>query len=126
MLRIERTPVLPGLRSKPILISCGSVSLSAKLFAPAKELSMADRVERQRQQRLEHEFLASRRLTLPFRQAGYWTRRSFEGFQGIMFDQHYLFLKCKGHFGTWKMDRNPAWALEDGRALDSLVKHGLG
>lgn len=46
-------------------------------------------------------------------------RRAFtsEGF-------HYLHVR--GNNRVWKMDKDPAWALDDGKALDKLVKIKLG
>ena len=85
---------------------------------------MEDRVADQRRRQQEQEFLESRRLTLPFRQGAYWIRRAFQNLQGVFFDEAFLFLKLKGKTGVLKLDRNPAWALDEGRAFDGLVRHG--
>ena len=124
-LRVESTPFLLGIRPKKIEIPCRSITASAKLFTPTKERSMAERVRERRQRQQEHEFLESRRLTLPFRQAAYWIRRGFNGLQELFFDQNYISLRLKGKIGTWKMDRNPAWALDSGRVFDGLVRHHI-
>ncbi|MCJ1331100.1 hypothetical protein MMC10_007787 [Thelotrema lepadinum] len=123
ILRIETASIIPGLHSKPLLIPSNSITTSAKLFVPAKQMSMADRVADQRRRQQEQEYLETRRLTLPFRQAAYWIRRAFSNLQGVLFDETFLSLKLKGRSGALKMDRNPAWALDEGRAFDALVQH---
>ena len=108
LLKIEKAPVLPGMRAKSFHLPCSSVSASGRFHLPTKMSSMADRVEEERRRKREHEFLTSRILTMPFRQAAYWIRKAFKGLQDVLFDEQYIFFKVKGTFGTWKMNRTPA------------------
>lgn len=61
-------------------------------------------------------------LTLPFRQANYWMWRGFIGVRRAFTTEGFHYLHVAGHNRVWKLDSNPAWALDDGKALDKLVK----
>lgn len=61
-------------------------------------------------------------LTLPFRQANYWIWRGFVGVRRAFTNEGFLYLHVKGHNRTWKLGTNPAWAMDDGKVLDRLVK----
>ncbi len=61
-------------------------------------------------------------LTLPFRQANYWIWRGFIGVRRAFTNEGFHYLHVKGHNRVWKLDSDPAWALDDGKALDRLVK----
>ena len=61
-------------------------------------------------------------LTLPFRQGSYWIWRAFTYVRETWTQQRFLHLHIKGHSRTWKLFADPAWALDDGKAIDKLVK----
>lgn len=61
-------------------------------------------------------------LTLPFRQANYWMWRGFVGVRRAFTNEGFHYLHVKGHNRVWKLDSDPAWALDNGKALDRLVK----
>ena len=42
-----------------------------------------------------------------------------------MFKTDFIYVQVKGRNLTFKLNRDAAWALDDGRALDRLVKHRL-
>jgi len=67
-------------------------------------------------------FAKTNLLTLPFRQASYWMWRGFIGVRRAFTSEGFNYLHVKGYNRVWKLDREPAWALEDGKALDKLVK----
>ena len=76
---------------------------------------------RRREKQLQA-FAKTNLLTLPFRQASYWMWRVFIGVRRAFTSEGFNYLHVKGHNRVWKLDKEPAWALEDGKALDKLVK----
>lgn len=46
-------------------------------------------------------------------------------FKSIIWKDDFIYMQVAGRNGTFKLDRNAAWALDDGRALDRVVKHRL-
>jgi hypothetical protein len=61
-------------------------------------------------------------LTKPFREASYWMWRGFKEVQHSIFKDQLVFANAKGYTLPWKLDTRRAWMLEDGRALDEIVK----
>ena len=61
-------------------------------------------------------------LSLPFRQAGFWIGRGFSGIRKAFTNQGLLKLHIRGHNTGWKLEHRAAWALDEGQALDKLVK----
>ena len=61
-------------------------------------------------------------LSLPFRQAGFWLGRGFSGIKKAFTNQGLLKLHVKGNNTSWKLEHRAAWALDEGQALDKLVK----
>lgn len=71
-------------------------------------------------------FAKTNLLTLPFRQANYWMRRGFVGVRRALSSKGFHYLHVRGNNRVWKLDKDPTWALDDGKALDKLVKIKLG
>ena len=65
-------------------------------------------------------------MTLPFRIMGYWLWRGFIGVRRAFTGEGFNYLHIKGNNRVWKLDRDPAFARDDGKALDRLVKIKLG
>ena len=42
-----------------------------------------------------------------------------------MWKEGFIYIQVKGRNGSWKLDKRAAWALDEGRAVDRLVKHQL-
>ena len=64
-------------------------------------------------------------MTVPFRQANYLIWRAFQALKRVLTKEGFIYVQIKGRNGTWKLDQDAAWILDDGRALDRLVKHRL-
>ena len=123
LIQIERAPALPFRKPKIVTASPGDVTLSSHLFDNNRQ----QRVEavlaeiHHREERLRA-FEKTNLLTLPFRQAGYWMWRGFLGVRRAFTGQGFGLLHVKGKNLNWKLDKDPAWALDDGKVLDRLVK----
>ncbi|MCJ1254737.1 hypothetical protein MMC24_002553, partial [Lignoscripta atroalba] len=120
LLRIENARMLPGFRPKAVSVPHNTVVLSAQLLASEMKLRPVELAEVRQQQAKMREIEKSRILTMPFRQASYWLWKAFEGLKRIWSKDGFIYIRIKGRNGTWKLDRNAAWALDDGRALDRL------
>lgn len=125
LLKIDSAAMFPGLRPRSAEVPNTEVSLSSHLLEPAVKLSPAELAEKYRRQAEMQEIEKSKILTLPFRQASYWTWRGFQVLKKAVFKEDFIYLKVKNKNGIWKVDKTPAWAAEDGRVLDRLVKHGF-
>lgn len=63
-------------------------------------------------------------LASPFRFGYYLLWKVFKGFRSVFTSEKFVFMRVKGS-GVWKLNTNAAWALEDGKAIDRLIKHML-
>ena len=123
LLHIERTPIIPFAPSKTITVPSRDVTLSSRLFQKNREQQVEAAIEKitHQEERLRA-FAKTNLLTLPFRQAGYWMWRGFMGIRRAFTNERFHYLHVKGQNRVWKFDSDPAWALDDGRAVDNLVK----
>lgn len=127
LLRIERAPASPFRQPKVVTVLPSDVTISSHLFNkdPEQKLEAAIAEIAQREKRLRA-FAKTNLLTLPFRQAGYWLWRGFVGVKRAFTREGFHYLHVKGYNRVWRLDRNPAWALDDGKAMDKLVRIKLG
>ena len=115
-------PLLPMLTSRAKLVVPEDLTVSGKLHQPVKEPSIAQKIAERRRREEDRDYNRSRILTLPFRQAGYWTGRGFNGLKGLFFDDGFIILRVHGRGRKYKLDRDFAWALEDGAVFDRLLR----
>jgi len=125
LLRIDNAAMFPGIRPRSVVAPQHDVVLSDHAFTQPVKLSPTDLLAARKEEERRHELERSRILTLPFRQAGYWMWRGFMVFKNIIWKDDFIYMQVVGRNGTFKLDRNAAWALDDGRALDRVVKHRL-
>lgn len=126
-MRIERTPILPFKQPKLVTVPPGDVTISSRIFNDdAKQKLEATIAEIARREERLRAFAKTNLLTLPFRQAGYWMWRGFTGIRSAFAREGFHYLHVAGNNRVWKLDKDPAWALDDGKALDKLVKIKLG
>ena len=127
LLQIERTSVLPFKQRKLVIVPPGDVTISSPVFNDdaQQKLEAAIAEIAWREERLRA-FAKTNLLTLPFRQAGYWIWRGFVGIRSAFTVGGFHHLHVRGNNRVWKMDKDPAWALDDGKTLDKLVKIKLG
>ena len=123
LLQIERTPILPFKQPKLVTVPTGDVTISSHIFNNNAEQKLeATIAELARREERLRAFAKTNLLTLPFRQAGYWMWRGFMGIRRAFTTYGFHHLHVRGNNRAWKMDKDPAWALDDGKALDKLVK----
>lgn len=127
LLQIERSPILPFQQRKLVTVPPGDVTISSPIFNDdAGQKLEATIAEIARREGRLHAFSRTNLLTLPFRQAKYWIPRGFMGIRKAFTSEGFHYLHVKGKSRLWKLDKDPAWALDDGRALDRLVNIKLG
>ena len=123
-LQIERSRSVPFVTPKTVRVAPGDVTLSSNLWMGEKEQIERELAEISRKEERANAY--SREdgglLTLPFRQAGFWIGRGFSGVKKAFTNQGFLKLHIKGYNTTWKLEHRAAWALDEGQALDKLVK----
>ena len=123
LLQIERVPLLPFSKSRTTTVPRTDVTLSSTLFDNDSERRIEAAIAeiKRREDRLRA-FAKTNILTLPFRIAGYWIWRGFVGVRRAFTSEGFHYLHVKGNNRVWKLDKDPAWARDDGKALDRLVK----
>ncbi|KAL8766104.1 MAG: hypothetical protein Q9209_007002 [Squamulea sp. 1 TL-2023] len=125
-LQIESTRMFPGLKPKTVSIPVNDIKLSRPLFQERSSHNnpFSDNLEHRR--RLEAEKLRKLRegnyLLLPFRQLGFHLSKGFQGLKDALTRNPFIYLRAKGFNGSWKLDKETGWALEDGRAIDRIIK----
>ena len=127
LLQIERVPLLPFTRPRITTAPNTDVTLSSTVFDNDKgrRIEAEIRAIKQREERLRA-FAKTNIFTLPFRITGYWMWRGFIGVRRAFTGEGFNYLHVSGKNRAWKLDKDPAYALDDGKALDRLVKVKLG
>lgn len=123
LLQIERTSTVPFKQSVVLEVSPTDVTLSSHLCNDNAEQRIEALIEEMTER--EEQLRASEKthiMTLPFRQANYWMWRGFMGVRRAFTNEGFHYLHVKGQNRVWKLDSDPAWALDGGKALDRLVK----
>ena len=125
MLRIETTVKIPGMRPTPIIVAPSRVTISSPLYGRGNRLSASTAAEVRRRLEAMREENRKRILTMPFRKASHLVWRIFNGMRNILSSEQFVYLYISGRNGVLKIDQNAAWALDEGKAIDKLVKHPL-
>ena len=127
LLRIERIPIFPFKQRKLVTVPPGDVTISSHIFNNDTEQKLEAMIaDIARQEERLRAYAKTNLLTLPFRQAGYWMWRGFIGVRRAFTDEGFHYLHVRGNSRVWKMDKDPTWAMDDGKAFDKLVKIKLG
>lgn len=123
LLQIERTSMSPFKQRKLTTVHPSDVTLSSHIFNvdPEQKLEATIAEIARREDRLRA-FAKTNLFTLPHRLVGYWVRRGFIGIRRAVTLKGFHYLHIRGNNRAWKLDKYPAWALDDGKALDKLVK----
>jgi hypothetical protein len=115
----------PFAPAKTVVVPAEDVSMKTQIFKPVLYLS-----EQQQQAEARRERKASqerwqkdkeRLLTLPFRQAGRGLSGAFKGMVRAFTGEGFLSMNVNGV--KYNLDITGGWALEDGKAIDRLIKH---
>ena len=123
LLQIERTKSVPFVTPRTYTVPPRDITISAPLFLGSDKQIQAEIRELQRQ---EQRYLYLNKgispRTYPFRVLGYWTRALFGGVGKAFTNRGLINFHVKGNNLPWKMEIEAAWALEEGRALDEIVR----
>lgn len=117
--------MLPKLKPATVTVNPSDLILSSYLYQDEMKRTPAETAEIRRRLAKMKEMEKTRIMTLPFRQASYWIWRAVQALKRVWSKEGFIYVQIKGRNGTWKLDRNAAWMLDDGRALDRLAKHRL-
>ncbi|KAL8923346.1 MAG: hypothetical protein Q9172_003187 [Xanthocarpia lactea] len=123
-LQIESTRMFPFIKPKTVSIPVNDATLSRPLFLERSHGQSSNTLEARR--RLEAEKL--RKLwqgnffLLPFRQLGFHLSKGFRGLKDAFMKNPFIYLRAKGFTNSWKLDKETGWALDDGRAIDRIIK----
>lgn len=126
-MQIERNAILPFKQRRLVTVPPSDVTISSHVFNDDAEQKLEATIAGiARQEERQHAFAKANLLMRPFRQAVYWIRRGFMGIRRAFSSEGFYYLHIRGNNRVWKMDKDPAWALDDGKALDKLVRINLG
>ncbi|KAK1983762.1 hypothetical protein LZ30DRAFT_587706 [Colletotrichum cereale] len=112
--------VPPQQVSMPGRIVARTASSSSSHASPAQERAAARR--EQARARAEWEYDRDHLMTVPFRHAGKGFRAAWYGVRRAVTKEGFLQMEAGGQ--KLKLDVASGWALDDGRAIDRLVKIG--
>ncbi|KAL8733793.1 MAG: hypothetical protein Q9181_003441 [Wetmoreana brouardii] len=125
-LQIECIRMFPGIRPKTITVPATSIHVSSPLFqersggVPLRFLKER-RLAQERASRLNQGNLFS----LPFRQLQFLFWKGWRVVKGVFTNNPFIYLRVQGYNGTWKLGKGSGWALEEGRAIDRIVKYSV-
>ena len=121
-LYLEYSPLVPGKQTESLLVAPTDVVASDRIYTDDTKRSEAEMAEIRRRQAQIRELDRTRIMTRPFRHFNYWSWKGFTQVRNMVTSEGFIYLKVKGRNGVWKLDKNAAWLLEDGKAIDRLVK----
>lgn len=122
MLRIERSKTIPLKAPKDVTVSSRDITISSPLFLGDDAQVQAALAKLDRQEAYDSAHDKKSILTLPFRLAGYWMGQGFRALRKAFTNEGFILLHIRGNNRTWKVEKDTAWALDDGKTLDRLVK----
>lgn len=124
-LQIERADLLRRKKPSSLVVAAEDVTLSSPMFQNDDRLSEAEILEIRWRQNQIKESNKTRIMTAPFRHANYFMWRALRGAKAFFSNEGFIYMRVNGKNGVWKINRSAAWSLENGKALDRLVKHDL-
>ena len=122
LLKIDSASLFFMFRPRSVTVPHYNVTMSDPLYIPEVKLSPLELAQKRQKEVQMREKERSRILTLPFRQASYWTWRGFRAMKPVFFGYGFTQLDVKGKNRHWKLNPDAAWALDNGRALDRLTE----
>lgn len=116
--------MLPGKQPSSFVVDSGDVTLASPVALNIEEKSKAESAEIHRRQTEINKRNKTRILTAPFRQASHLIWRAFLVLKSLLTPDGFIRMRVRGRNGTWKISQSAAWALDNGKVLDRLVKRG--
>lgn len=122
-LQIESARLFPGIRPRTVSVPVDTIRLSDQLYSdrsggvPLRLLEL----RRKRAERVK-KLGEGNFLTLPFRQLSFHLWNGWQALKGVFLNNPFIYLRANGYYGTWKLGKEAGWALDEGRAIDRIVK----
>lgn len=111
------------LRPRTLEVPPTDITLSSRIYIDLSQTHAMHAAEMREYQEKMRDIERTHLMTSPFRKMSYLTWRMFGSLRRVWTREGFVYLQVKGRNGTWKIDRDGGWALDDGRGLDRLVKH---
>ncbi|KXH30801.1 hypothetical protein CSIM01_01395 [Colletotrichum simmondsii] len=125
VLEITCERILPG-TPKKFLLAPDQVTIPTRIYSPlvtpTPAMERAAARQRQVQARADWEYDKGHLMTTPFRHASKGFKAAWYGVRRAITKEGFLRMEAGGE--KLKLDVSTGWALDDGRALDRLVKIG--
>lgn len=115
--------MFPGIKPKTVSVPVNDITISRPLSQERSDVgssgtSEARRLEAER----THKLRQGNYFLLPFRQFGFHLSNGIRGLKDAFTKNPFIYLRVKGFNSSWKLDMESGWALEDGRAIDRIIK----
>lgn len=121
---MRRLSPLPGLPLRRVQVEPHEIVMKSRLYQPKAEPTAIERVrmgaEWEKRRQAQREYDDKHRMTLPFRDLGWALGQVFTSLRRGLTGEGFAEIEVQGK--KYKIDQSNAYVLEDGRALDRLVK----
>ncbi|KAI9849598.1 MAG: hypothetical protein M1837_002723 [Sclerophora amabilis] len=127
-IQIELLPVLPFFtRPRYQTLPPASVTLSNRLFNPlqsqhARAAAHSSRKEAVRAQEAEMMYERDHIMSAPFRHFSQACFRMVTALRRVWTKEGFTKMRVQGRTAVWRLDGNAGWMLDEGRAVDRLIK----
>lgn len=123
-LEVAVKSTLPLVKPRLMVVPVADVALKSRIVAPAEFLTRTEEAERKREEARRKEekrkYEMAHLFSAPFRHAARGARSAFRGAAQLFTGTGFGTLKVGG--STYRLDVTNAWMLDEGKALDRLVK----
>ncbi|MBE3050081.1 hypothetical protein IMZ48_47790 [Candidatus Bathyarchaeota archaeon] len=123
-LEVTVKSTLPFVKPAVLVVPCGDVALKSRIVAPMEFMSPLEKVERKKEEAVAKEnkrkYEMAHLFTAPFRHAGRGARSAIRGTTQLFTGGGFGSLNVDGK--SYRLDVTNAWMLDEGRALDRLVR----
>ena len=117
--------MLPFIKPKAVTIPANDITMSEFIFEGDRAASPEAIRARQTYQEKKSKIKKGSILLLGFRQMRFYTWVAYKAVTRIFTSSNFIKLQVKGFTFRWQIDTTAGWALDEGRALDRVVKHRL-
>ncbi|PKS10254.1 hypothetical protein jhhlp_002004 [Lomentospora prolificans] len=123
-LEITVKRMLPLMKPRVLVMPYTDATMVARIVAPAEYLTPIERVEKKRAEERERaekrKYELSHIWSAPFRHLGRGTRSAWAGLKQSLTGSGFATLKANGD--EFRLDISNAWMLDEGKALERLVR----
>ena len=113
--------MFPGIKPRTISVPARDVTLEAPLSLGETDGEVLEtrRVAEEKLRKLQNGTI----FLFPFRQLRYLVWRGFHRIKTEVAASAWIHMQITGYNRTWKLSKESGWSLDDGRAIDRVVKH---